>query len=181
MYKKYTMQLSTKGIKEMEEILDRLAKNMDKASKNIVKDLSDYGLSKMIEIYNASNFQSVEPMEFNVTGDDYAKTVTMSGTQAIYNEFGTGTEGQMQPHPIKNNFDLNEYNSGKTIRPANASVSEKTGISKGGLYWTYKDANGEIVYTQGTPAQGEGYYSLMETIKKADEIVKRRVEEALNG
>lgn len=180
MNKTYRISLGSKGLKEMEKKLDTWVERMDKASKNIVDDLANYGLKKMIEIYNGSNFESSEPMDFGITGTDYKKEVFMSGTQAIYNEFGTGTEGQMRPHPAKNNYNLNDYNSGRTIRPATKSVSEKTSIPTGGLYWTYKDVNGDVVYTQGTPAQGEGYYSLLATVEKADEIVKRRVEEILN-
>ena len=152
---------------------------LNKASKNIVQDLADYGLKNMQRIYGQSNFKSSSDMDFGMTGTEYDKTIFMRGEQALYCEFGTGTEGQQSPHPQKNEFGLNPYNSGKTIRPMTPELKEKLGIPIEGLYWTYKDSNGNIVYTQGTPAQKEGYDSFKAMTKKAPYFIRKRVEEAM--
>ena len=170
--------LSSKELENLARQMDNWAEKMDKASKKIVKDLADYGLEQMQQIYAEaqSKYEDTTPMDFSITGTETEKTVSMSGPQALYDEFGTGTIGEQNPHPIKNEFGLNPYNSGPTIRRAGKNVE---GIKEGDLYWTYKDDGGIIHYTQGIPAQKEGYESLKATIKKAPEIVKKIMEETL--
>lgn len=170
--------LSSKELDNLAKQMDNWAEMMDKASKKIVEDLANYGLEKMQEIYAEaqSKYEDTTAMDFSITGTETEKTVSMSGPQALYDEFGTGTIGAENPHPIKSEFGLNEYNSGSTIRKAGKNVP---GIKEGDLYWTYKDEGGAVHYTQGIPAQKEGYDSLKATIKKAPEIVKKRMEETL--
>lgn len=95
-----------------------------------------------------------------------------SGPQAWYSEFGTGTRGQLQPHPYKGKYALNPYNSGKTIRPASEKVSQKEGakkaeIKKGDLYWTYIGEDGKLYYSKGVPAQ--------KIVYDAGQLAKRRL------
>lgn len=178
MNKNITTGLSVKELENLARQMDNWAEKMDKASKKIVEDLANYGLEKMQEIYAEaqSKYEDTTAMDFSITGTETEKTVSMSGPQALYDEFGTGTIGEQNPHPIKNEFGLNPYNSGPTIRRAGKNVE---GIKEGDLYWTYKDDGGTVHYTQGIPAQKEGYESLKATIKKAPEIVKKRMEETL--
>lgn len=173
-----TTGLSVKELENLAKQMDNWAEMMDKASKKIVEDLANYGLEKMQEIYAEaqSKYEDTTAMDFSITGTETEKTVSMSGPQALYDEFGTGTIGAENPHPIKSEFGLNEYNSGPTIRRAEKDIE---GIKAGDLYWTYKDESGVVHYTQGIPAQKEGYDSLKATIKKAPEIVKKRMEETL--
>lgn len=170
--------LSNKELDALVKNLDNWAEMMKKASVNIVKDLSEYGLGRMQEIYAEAQakYEDSSYMDFSITGSELEKTVSMSGPQALYDEFGTGTIGEQNPHPIKNEFALNAYNSGPTIRKANENTP---GIEPGELYWTYKDETGQLHYTQGIPAQMEGYTSLKDTIKKAPSIIKKRMEETL--
>lgn len=170
--------LSNKELDELARNLDNWADMMKKATVNIVKDLSEYGLQRMQEIYAEaqSQYEDSTYMDFSITGSETEKTVSMSGPQALYDEFGTGTIGEQNPHPAKNEFGLNPYNSGPTIRIATENTKE---IKPGELYWTYKDEAGVVHYTQGIPAQKEGYDSLKDTIKKAPSIIKKRMEETL--
>lgn len=185
MNKNITTGLSVKELENLARQMDNWADMMDKASKKIVKDLADYGLEKMQEIYAEaqSKYEDTTAMDFSITGTETEKTVSMSGPQALYDEFGTGTIGAENPHPIKSEFGLNEYNSGPTIREAKEDiVNPKTGettVSAGSLYWVYRDESGKPHFTQGVPAQKEGYESLKATIKKAPEIVKKIMEETL--
>lgn len=184
MNKNITTGLSVKELENLAKQMDNWAEKMDKASKKIVKDLADYGLEQMQQIYAEaqSKYEDTTPMDFSITGTETEKTVSMSGPQALYDEFGTGTIGEQNPHPAKKEFGLNPYNDGSTIRKAkNEIINEETGekIPAGELYWTYKDGTGRIHHTQGIPAQKEGYDSLKATIKKAPEIVKKRMEETL--
>lgn len=180
MQKTIRTHLSEKGINQWIKSIENYEKLMDEAARNIVDDLAKFGAKKMKNIHNQAKFESETPMEFKIEGDEYKKTVSMSGQQALYEEFGTGTMGEQNPHPIKDSFELNAYNSGKTIRKASANTSQKTGIKEGDLYWTYRDSNGQKVYTQGIPAFKPGYDSFMATFKKAPSVVKKRTEEVMS-
>jgi len=176
-----TTDLSTKDLQDMQKRVDEWAKKLDEASKGIVKDIADFGLKEMMRIYGEAQtqYQDSTPMDFSITGTEYQKNVTMSGQQAIYDEFGTGTIGERNSHPQKGEFGLNPYNSGRTIRKnksANTTAS-KNNIPVGELYWTYK-VDGVKKYTQGIPAQKEGYDSLKSAIKEAPSIIRKRVQEA---
>ena len=61
----------------------------------------------------------------------------------------------------------------------NLKISSQTTIPIGGLYWTYKDVNGEIVFTQGTPAQREVYDSIDRTYEKSPEVIKKIMKEVV--
>lgn len=174
------IELGTKELEQMQKELQEFKKRLIIASEKTVNDLAEFGLDKMQEIYNSSGVEDSTPMDFSIEGDSLEKTVQMSGEQALYDEFGTGTIGSENPHPAKSNFNLNPYNSGSTIRKNESATSAASlnGIPVGALYWTYTDSNGNKVYTQGIAAQKEGYDSLKETIEKVPEIFKQRMEEA---
>ena len=112
----------------------------------------------------------------------------MVGTQAIYTEFGTGTEGQNSPHPQKQEFELNAYNSGEKIRRAERDIhvkdvstqlDEKTDINAGELYWVYLNESGQPIYTQGIPAQKIVYDAVKVTKKEFNRLAEKRLKEAL--
>lgn len=63
--------------------------------------------------------------------------VDISGNQVIYDEFGTGLMGLQHPHPEKNNYSLDPYLSGQTIK------YDKNGLP----YWVFNYKR-----TRGVPA-----------------------------
>ena len=154
------------GIKVVEtEILDELS---NKAESEIQTSVSN------------SNYEDSEPITVIKEGKGKTRRVGISGVQAIYDEFGTGTVGANNPHPEKGNYDLNDYNSGKTIREntgidsSGRKITEATkqGIPLNGLYWTYK-FNGEKIYTQGRPAGMHVYKGH----NKVKQIMKKLIED----
>lgn len=173
------MNLEPKSLEQIKQEISGMSVKMEQASKKICKELAEYGLEEMQRIYNNFDLKSNKPSTFRIDGTDNNKQVIMEGEQAIYDEFGTGTEGSLRPHPIKKEFNLNDYNSGKTIKTATKKVSAMTTFPEGSLYWVYKNVNGELVFTQGTPAQKEGYDSVIATIKKSDEIILKNLKEVL--
>lgn len=170
----YIDNLGKKELEKMKQKIDSWSIAMEDFAEGVVKDLTEFGVEKMEEIYSTYPLKGNEPLQFYISGTPLDKKVNMAGKQAIYNEFGTGTEGQLNPHPIKSSFSLNDYNSGPTIRKAKPnSRAVEEGIPEGDLYWTYIDSSGKKQYTQGTPAQREVYDSFVATISKSDEIVKK--------
>ena len=163
--------------KELDNFLESFDVKLERACQNTLDALAEKALDEMKSNYSKAEYQAGEYMDFSKVGSQNEKSASMSGPQSWYSEFGTGTEGEMKPHPLKGRFALNPYNSGKTIRKASAKVAEKSGIPEGELYWTYKDDNGEVHYTQGIPAQKE-VYNAGQTIKKEmPEIVEKYMKE----
>lgn len=175
---------TTIDCEKLDNVLRNLTTNLEGVSKKIIDDLAELALDEMQKNYSKSEYEPGEEINFYKTDSDTGKTVAMSGAQAVYSEFGTGTHGGLHPHPKKNEFNLKPYNSGETIRTATAKVHEITSkdsnnptIPEGTLYWTYKGKDGEIHYTQGIPAQKEVYNAGKTVLKKMPSIIKKRMEE----
>jgi len=77
-------------------------------------------------------------------------TVEVNGLQVVYDEFGTGIEGYNKQHPHKTKYNLNGYNTGKTIRHFADSSRD---------YWIFKSGN-KFHLTHGVPA-GQFMYDSM--------------------
>lgn len=160
--------------------------SIEKLQKNIIDDFKKEGLQEINNSVGSTNYEDTEPL--NIVDRDNA--IGIEGTQAIYDEYGTGTVGEHNPHPEKDqaSIPLNDYNSGKTIRP-NSGINEagiglteasKQGIPLNGLYWTYKIGSKKI-YTQGRPAGMHVYKAKVRIKKKMKEIIKKRVGELLSN
>lgn len=179
MKKTIEIKLGSKGITDLAKQVSDLRSKLTEASENIIDDLSKIALEEMQKNYNDFDYKSSNDMSFEITGNRTSKKVSMIGPQAIYTEFGTGTKGGLNPHPQKNEFGLNPYNSGETIRTATQSVQENHGIPEGTLYWTYRNEDGETIYTQGIPA-GKQVYNAAKTVrKKSKKIIQKRIDEVL--
>lgn len=161
---------------KLQNFLDNAKKNLRQAEKNIINELADIALDEIWNNYKKAEYgQAGEYMDFVKTGTDKEKTASMQGPQAWYSEFGTGTLGEISPHPLKGRFGLKPYNSGETIRRASEKVSMKTDIPVGGLYWTYKAENGQVYYSQGIPAQKEVYDAGITVHDKIPEVVDKYI------
>lgn len=162
-------------------------KNIKVAETEILDELSNEAESTIQGSVSSSNYEDCEPITVIKEGKGKKRRVGISGTQAIYDEFGTGTVGQHNPHPEKGNYDLNDYNSGETIRANtginitgdNVTEATKQGIPLNGLYWTYK-YNGKKIYTQGRPAGMhvyKGHNKVKQVMKK---LIDDKVGEVLS-
>ena len=85
---------------------------------------------------------------------DRGCVVVARGSQVLYDEFGTGDRGLMNPHPDKGKYSLNDYNSGSHIK-----------LDKdGSFYWTYYSTkDGKYTSSHGVPA-GMFMYKSFENI-----------------
>lgn len=174
--KKISVPLSVEGLKLMQEKITELDNSLKKACNQITKELADVAEKEIRQNYSESPYTdgNDDCKQFKEqTSDGYIVGVT--GTQVLYREFGTGTEGLNQPHPIKNQFPLNEYNSGKTIRNVKITASAGFGLLLGEKYWTYRNKSGEIVYTQGIPAGKEVFNASLALKRKRKEVIEKKV------
>lgn len=182
MQKKIKIKLSSNDIKDTIKKLQEFQKALTNAGEEVVDELCELGLKEIQTNYSQTPFKDGnEDVGFFVAGSKTKKKVGVSGSQVLYNEFGTGTVGEHNPHPKKGDYSLNAYNSGKTIRRNQKENSNATqnGIPEGELYWTYiKD--GQKHYTQGIPA-GQQVYKAAKTLQKEKtEIIKKVVGDALS-
>lgn len=165
----------TVDAEQLEDFLNNASKYIENAAKQSITDASELALSEMEKNNATARFESSSDMVFSIEDTEDGKNVYMSGEQAVYSEFGTGTEGGMQPHPMKRDFQLNDYNSGRTIRTATDETAKKALIAPGTLYWTFKDDEGNLHYTQGIPAQKQVYNAGIEVQKQMPEIIEKNL------
>ena len=181
MPRKITIGLNKQELSNLINELDSIANKLENMGEKIIDELAEVGLEEMQKNYANSPYQAEDGMGFVKVGSKNEKKISMIGSQAIYTEFGTGTEGSLNPHPQKNDFGLNPYNSGRTIRRNNSAGSNASmsGIPAGGLYWTYRDESGIKHYTQGIPAQKIVFDADKTMKEKLPSICKKAVEEVL--
>ena len=127
--KKIKIPLTQKGMEIFKSKIDNLISQLPKLNEEILSELADLGQNE-IEKNRAFTIYTDGNDDYKVfkekTNDGYK--VGARGSQVLYDEFGTGTEGLNAPHELKNNFNLDEYNSGKTIRKAGINMKAETGI-----------------------------------------------------
>lgn len=166
------VKLSQASIEEAKKKLIEFGNNLEKASENIKEDMAN-----LLETQIKNNYASSPYTDGNDDASFFRETkqkktiIGARGTQVLYREFGTGTEGLNAPHPMKNEYGLKGYNTGEKI---------KVNSKNGDLYWIYKDKNGQAIYTQGIPAGKEVYNASVILKGKKISIYKKRVGEALS-
>jgi hypothetical protein len=183
MNKLLKVPLSKEGLNNLLKKIDKLETELDKKNIKIVEELADYTLKEIQNNYSATPYKDGnEDMSYFSEKKNNIIKVGISGSQVLYNEFGTGEEGANDGHEMKGDFSLNPYNSGKTIREnTNAdSTASQNGIPMGGLYWTYKDKQGNKVYTQGIPAGKQVFNASISLRKYKKKILKQEVSDVLS-
>lgn len=185
------VDLTQKSIKAAIKRLKNLKQHIEPLQQKILDDIAEVGLEEINKSLSSSNFEFSEPVTAFSRIESGKLEIGIQGSQAIYEEFGTGTLGQQNPHDLKGNFSLNNYNSGETIRnnrktdsegikiPYPTSDGSGTIIPVEGLYWTYK-YNGQKIYTQGRPAGAHVYKASQRIKKNIKKIIERRVGEELS-
>lgn len=160
--------------------LQTLQDNINVANKDIIKKVVRYG-----ETIAKANY-SVSPSTGTARSNVLSKLSTnenngyiaFQGPQVFYEEFGTGEEGAANPHPMKSLFQLNPYNSGPYV---STHVNKKNGKH----FWFYSPLAGQPYfesgtgYTEGTPSGKIMYNTSKDLEKRATEIAKEILEQAI--
>ena len=100
----------------------------------------------------------------------------LKGKNAVYDEFGTGTQGESNPHPMKGNFDLNPYNSGPYIFYNQFASAYQ---------WYYRPMAGKPYFTEsglteGIPSGKQMYNTLQHIYSIKRDITKKHLDEAMD-
>ena len=118
------------------------------ANKNITRDIANI-TEDTIEIKYNSFINSLQHDHqdhthkiYKIKNKDSGYRVIVEGNQVLYDEFGTGIVGFNNPHPEKNRYHLNGYNTGPMIHHSSNSNKD---------YWVYF-ADNKFVTTHGVPA-----------------------------
>jgi len=176
---KFRIEFKKTTISDLKKKYSYISKNVEKLEEVIINDLKEIGLKEISDSLSGSNFEASEPT--TIINED--RSIGIKGTQALYDEYGTGTVGGLNPHPEKGSapIPLNAYNSGKTIRTntSKTSTASKNGIPVNTLYWTYK-FEGKKIYTQGRPAGMHIYKAKTKIKNDMDKIMKKRVGEYIS-
>lgn len=181
---KINISLNHTDINKLIKALNNLQKDLEEQADNIAKDVSEKGLKYLDRQYMSSANRKDPNIDIDgirtkteKISDGYR--IIAKGKDVLYEEFGTGDEGQRHQHPKKSSYDLDAYNSGKYIRPVNPdSVKLKEHGIVSGKYWTYKDGN-NIMYTQGVRAGKEMWNTRNYIMSKKfiNEVVRKRGKE----
>ena len=175
------VKLSNQGLNDLLKKINNLKLNLKESEKKIKNNLADYTRTEIDNNISSTQFKDGnDDIKTFIENHDNKVKVGMRGSQVLYDEFGTGTQGENNPHPLKGNYGLAGYNTGRKIRKASVKVNEKTGIPIGTKYWTYKNKQGETVFTTGIPAGKQVFNAAISLKNKKMQIVKQEVSDALS-
>lgn len=171
MNKTVHIDFNQKSISDLISKLEVIHSDMKNYPDKLAKEIAYDGLTHLDMLYASTPYQpNVGDIETRVRRTVNGYSIVASGQDVIYEEFGTGDMGEQNSHPEKSEYNLNDYNSGRTIRNAN-EYSAQHGITSG-KYWTYV-RDGNLYYTQGIPAGKQVFntrnYIIDEGIKKAND------------
>lgn len=162
--------LSNNDLNNLINKLQQLKSGLQKSGRKIVKDMSDFAKEQISANLAATPYKDGNDDVRVYSEVKNKKTkVGMTGTQVLYDEFGTGTKGQESPHPDKGKFNLNPYN---TLKHPKVS---KTGE----LFWIYTKGK-ETIATTGIPAGKQVFNASVLLKGKKNQIIKRRVGEVIS-
>lgn len=168
------------GIRKLIGKLDTLNMNLEIAGEEAVDELVFKGATRASFLNSATPQTGTERStivaDTNRTNKGYEGIISLTGPNAVYDEFGVGEEGAKDPHPIKSNFNLNDYNSGPFV---------STHINKNGThYWFYGPMRGRPYfdaksgYTEGVPS-GKQMFNTSKFVRELEsDVLKSKINNA---
>lgn len=173
------ISLSVTNINDLIKTVNGLHTDIENSETVVVKQLTKKGA----EIGNLTN--NIAPQSglqksqviYRITDKGTKGYVALKGPSAVYDEFGTGTEGAKNAHPLKGQTTthLNPYNSGPYIKRG----------EDGHLYWVYKPMAGKPYFdkkghTQGIPS-GKQMYTASTYVKFIkDSVIEKEFNSMIN-
>lgn len=171
MKKTLYMSLSTHGsIDKVIKELDKYADSLEEKSKRFIKELADIGIKALeATIRHISPFYKGEDLETSSeviqTDEGWTAIISMSGSQAVFVEFGAGVilnapkNQSLHPKGEELGLTIGSYN------PSSPNATSPYG-------WWYKDKWGEYQHTLGTPTFAPLYSSSLEMLSVMEQIAK---------
>ena len=164
------VNLDVNELSSLIKSLRTLSTDLNDLPKKITKEIADIGQDFLEDQYantRTDHTIDIDTISTEVVEKSNGYQIIASGEELLYAEFGTGEEGLDNPHPRKQEFDLNPYNSGPTIR-----LNQATGRH----YWIY---NG--TYSEGNPSGAEVFNTARFLREKGiKDISKKKVSDVLS-
>lgn len=165
------IKLDNKDISSLMNKLQVLKDDLKKLPQKINKEIAEIGLEYLKNEY--ANTHTDHTIDINSISTEIRETqkgysIVAKGSEVLYAEFGTGEYGQSDPHPRKQEFDLNPYNSGPIV---------STHINKNGRhYWFYDNQ-----YSEGN-ASGKQMFNTSKYLREkvVKEVVREKVGEVIS-
>lgn len=165
------IKLDNKDISSLINKLQVLKGDLKKLPKTISKEIADIGLGYLNNEYantNTDHTIDISSIETDIIETAKGYSIIAKGEEVLYAEFGTGEYGQDNPHPKKQEFNLNPYNSGPIV---------STHINANGRhYWFYDNQ-----YSEGN-ASGKQMFNTSRFLREKviKEVVKEKVGEVIS-
>lgn len=161
--------------------METLKDNLIIAGQESVSELIEKGSQRANDLNNIAPQTGVEKSQvigdFDNTDTGAFGEISLIGRNAIYDEFGIGEEGASDPHPLKGNFGLNDYNSGPVV---SSHIN-----SNGEHYWFYGPMKGKPYfdsksgYTEGVPSGKQMFNTSLYIRDIKDDVLKNKIKDAI--
>lgn len=167
------IKLSEAHINDAIKKVDFLIDDIKIATEDMVSDLVDYG-STQASMYNSiaehTDYNNIPIIESGLYDNGTSGYVSLSGVEAVYDEFGTGEIGAIYPHPWHDNVvpQLNAYNSGPFV--------SRHVDKNGNHFWFY---NKELNY--GIPAGKQMYNTARDIRMEKFKAIERNLNGAIKS
>lgn len=166
-------------IGEMKEYTKTFADDVKVVSQNIVKELIEEGAAEAWWINAGAPQSGLSKSEVVMyyKNNSNSGSFALVGENSVYDEFGTGEEGASDPHPLKDNFGLNSYNSGPTIFFNQFA---------GRYQWYYRPMAGRPYFTadgatSGIPSGKAMYHGLQRVRAVSDDVTAKNLNEPIKN
>lgn len=168
-------------IKALQSMLSDVDKIADEALREIVSKGETYLDARYVSRDKDPNISDIST-SWKKDSDSYI--LEARGKDVVYEEFGTGDEGQAHQHPVKSilksKYSLKDYNSGAYIRDVSDYDEnsyayddlQEMGITSG-KFWRYMK-DGTLYYTQGVRSGQEMWDTRNELINSIIPSIGRK-------
>lgn len=171
------INLSTWSINNAIADLETMRDAIEIAAEDTVAILVEQGIGEATYLNDMAPQSGLEKSKVvgGVLENGKAGYIALTGDSAVYDEFGTGTQGERNPHPVKGNFNLKPYNSGPTI-----FYNQFTGTYQ----WRFRPMAGRPYFTndgltEGIPS-GKQMYNTSKYLRSAkDKVIKKQFQGAI--
>lgn len=158
MKKTYNIDLSTKGIKELQDGLKEYKKWLKEKTDELCKRLADMGAVKASLYFSRAIYTGPEDHEISVVPKDGGYAVRADGETVLFVEFGTGLIGY--GHPESSGL-------GPGTFPGKGHWSDPNG------WWLPREKNnGHSQHTYGNPPNAPMYNTVKELEMELARVVK---------
>jgi hypothetical protein len=163
------VSLSDKGLDDLISKLMLLKDGLEQADNKIVEEMADFVEQEVSKNLDTTPFKdgNEDARAYSIVNGNKAEA-GMTGSQVLYDEFGTGTKGEKSPHPKKGDYNLKGYNTGPKIDPDT------------GVWWYYSNEKGKVVDTTGIPAGLQVFNASQELQKVKLDKIKEKVGEVIS-